>query len=111
MAQEGQPGGTTGLLFGPIMTGENPSNNVLIDLDVESQGNLLSNSWTAPAGIALLCLNHGFNEFLAGPLWAAYLCALMRRAGDTFGSSELGADSKESKVSVRLPSESGGRGE
>jgi hypothetical protein len=94
------------------VTGENPSDNIFVDWDVERQGNLLSNSWTAPAGIALLCLNNGFNEFLAGSFWGrAYLCALMRRAGDTFGSSEFGADSKESKVSVRLPSESGGRGE
>jgi hypothetical protein len=38
--------------FRAIVTGENPSDNVLIDLDVESQGNLLSDPWTAPAGIA-----------------------------------------------------------
>jgi hypothetical protein len=41
----------------------------LIDLDVESQGNLLSDPWTAPARIALLCLDDGFNEFFAGSFW------------------------------------------
>ena len=41
-----------------------------IDLDVESQGDLLSDPWTAPAGIAPLCLNNGFNEFFAGSFWA-----------------------------------------
>jgi hypothetical protein len=58
------------------MTGENPSDNVLIDLDVESQGNLLSDPWTAPAGIAALCLNNGFNEFFAGAFWARPAAAL-----------------------------------
>src|SRR4030095_13701606 len=76
VAQEGQPGGTTGILFGPIVTGENPSNNVLIDLDVKSQGNLLSDPWTAPAGIALLCLDNGFNEFFCWALLGrAFPCA------------------------------------
>jgi hypothetical protein len=52
------------------VSGENPSDNVLIDLDGESRGNLLSDPWTAPAGIALLCLDNGFNEFFAGAFWA-----------------------------------------
>ena len=67
MSNEGQPRGTTGAR--PIMTGENPSNYVFVDWDVESQGNLLSNSRTAPGGIALLCLDNGFNEFFVGSLW------------------------------------------
>ena len=70
MANEGQPGWTTGVLFRPIVAGENPSNNVFVDWDVESQGNLLSNSRTAPGGIALLHLDDGFNEFFVGPLWS-----------------------------------------
>jgi hypothetical protein len=44
VAQEGQPRWATGVLFRPIVTGENPSNNILVDWDVESQGDLLSNS-------------------------------------------------------------------
>ena len=44
VANEGQPGWPTGVLFRPIVAGENLSNNVFVDGDVESQGNLLSNS-------------------------------------------------------------------
>ncbi len=35
----------------------------------------------------------------------------MRRAGDIFGSSELGGGSRESKASVRWLNGSGGRGD
>ena len=76
VSNEGQPGGTTGVLFRAIVTGENPSDNVFVDWDVESQGNLLSNSRTAPGGIALLCLDNGFNEFFAGAFWAGPSFAL-----------------------------------
>ncbi len=48
LAQEGQPGWTVGVLFRPIVTGENPSNHVLVYWDVESQSDLLSDSRTAP---------------------------------------------------------------
>src|SRR5437764_14482474 len=56
------PGGR----FRSVVTGENPSNHVLIDGDGESQGNLLSDSRTAPGGIALLHLDDGINEFSTG---------------------------------------------
>ena len=61
MSNKGQPRRTTGARS--IMTSENPSNDVFVDWDVESQGNLLSNSRTAPGGIALFCLDNGFDEF------------------------------------------------
>jgi len=48
------------------VTGENPSNHVFVDGDVESQGNLLSNARAAPGGIALLHLDDGFDEFFVG---------------------------------------------
>ena len=67
VSNEGQPGWTTGVLFRSVVTGENPSNHVFVDGDVESQGNLLRDSRTAPGGIALLHLDDGFNEFFAGP--------------------------------------------
>ena len=47
MAQESQPGGTTGILARPVVMGENPANYVFVDLDVERQGHLLSDSRTA----------------------------------------------------------------
>ncbi len=51
MAQEGQPGGTTGVLSRRLVMGEDPSNHVLLDLDVERQGDLLGDSRTAPVAI------------------------------------------------------------
>ena len=52
------------------MAGENPSDNVFVDWDVESQGHLLSNSWTAPGRIALLCFENRFNELFVRSVWA-----------------------------------------
>jgi len=51
VAQESQPRGTTGVLAGLVVIGENPSNHVFVDLDVERQGDLLCDSRTAPVGI------------------------------------------------------------
>src|SRR5450759_1416924 len=76
VAKEGQPGWPSGVLFRPIVAGENPSNNVFVDGDLKSQGNLLSDSRTAPGGIALLHRDDGFNEFFVGPLWSGPAPAL-----------------------------------
>ena len=76
VANEGQPGWPPGVLFRSVVTGENPSNHVFVDGDVESQGNLLSNARTAPGGIALLHLDNGFNEFFVGSFWAGPTPAL-----------------------------------
>ena len=76
VSNEGQPGWTPGVRFRSVVTGENPSNHVFVDGDVESQGNLLSNSRTAPGRIALLHLDDGFNEFFVRPLWAGPPLAL-----------------------------------
>ena len=40
MSNESEPGGPIRTLFRPIVTSENPSDNVFVDWDVESQGNL-----------------------------------------------------------------------
>jgi hypothetical protein len=66
---EGELGGPIRTLFRPIVTGENPSDDVFVDWDVESQGDLLSNSRTAPGGIAPFGLDNGFNEFSGRSLW------------------------------------------
>jgi len=63
MAQESQPGGTPGVLSRPVVMGENPSNNVFVDLNVERQGDLLGDSRTAPAGITLLHVDDRIDEF------------------------------------------------
>jgi hypothetical protein len=65
VAQESQPRATTGVLSRQVVMGENPSNNVFVDLDVERQGDLLRDSRTAPVGIALLHFDDRMNEFCA----------------------------------------------
>jgi hypothetical protein len=58
------------------VAGENAPNNVLIDLDAERQGDLLRDSWTAPGWIAIIHLDHGFNQFVAGSLGSGLTWAL-----------------------------------
>ena len=54
MAEECQPGGAIGILSRPVVMGENSSNHVFVDFDLERQGDLLGDSRTAPVGITLL---------------------------------------------------------
>ena len=77
MAQESQPGGTTGILARPVVMGENPANHVFVDLDVERQGDLLSDSRTAPVGITLLHFDDRMNEFCARPFRAGLPTAIL----------------------------------
>ena len=63
VAQERQPRGTPGGLSWPVVLGENPSNHVLVDGDVERQGQLLGDSRTAPVGITLLHFDDHTDEF------------------------------------------------
>ena len=76
MAQERQPGGTTGGLSRPVVMAENPSNHVLVDLDVERPGDLLGDSRTAPAGITLLHFDDRTDEFCARSFRAGLLTAI-----------------------------------
>lgn len=68
VSNQGQPGRAASVRFGSVMAGENAPNNVLIDLDAERQGDLLRNSRAAPGLIAILHLDHNFNQFVAGSL-------------------------------------------
>ena len=63
VTQERQPRGTTGVLSRPVVMGENPSNHVFVDLDVERQGHLLCDSRTAQVGITLLHFDDRMKEF------------------------------------------------
>ena len=76
VSKESQPGWTTRVLSGRVVTGENPSNHVFVDGDVERSSNLLSDARTAPGGIALLHLDNGFNELFVGSFWAGPPLAL-----------------------------------
>jgi len=67
VAQESQPGGTPGVLSRPVVMGENPSNNVFVDLNVDRQGDLLGDSRTAPAGITLLHVDDRIDSSALGP--------------------------------------------
>jgi len=50
--------------------GENPSNHVFVDLDVERQGDVLGDSRTAPVGITLLQFDYRMNKFCGRALRA-----------------------------------------
>src|SRR5205807_8424149 len=71
VAQESQPGRTTRVLSRPVALGENPADHVFVDLDLKRQGNLLSDSRTAPVGIPLLHFDYRTDE----------LCTRSFRAG------------------------------
>jgi len=59
-----------------VVMGENPSNHVFVDLDVERQGHLLCDSRTAPVGITLLHFDDRMNKFCARALRAGLPKAL-----------------------------------
>ena len=58
------------------MLGENPSNHVLVDWDVERQGQLLCDSRTAPVGITLLHFDDRMDEFCTRSFRAALPTAI-----------------------------------
>ena len=49
LAQESQPGRTTGVLWWSVVMGENPANHVFVDLDKERQGDLLDRFADSPS--------------------------------------------------------------
>jgi hypothetical protein len=51
------------VLYRSVVTGENPANDVFVDLDVARQGDLLCDSRTAPVGITLLHFDDRTDEF------------------------------------------------
>ncbi len=61
--------------------GENPSNHVFVNLDVERQGHLLGDSRTAPARITLLHFEDRMNEFCARALRAGLPKAIRGEQG------------------------------
>jgi hypothetical protein len=52
--------------------GENPSHHVFVDRNIEGQGDLFSDSRTAPAGIPLLHFDDRVDEFCTRSLRAGF---------------------------------------
>ena len=76
MAQEPQPGGTIGVLSRSVVMGENPANHVFVDLDLKRQGDLLSDSRTAPVGIPLFPFDYRPDELRTRPFRAGLPTAI-----------------------------------
>jgi len=72
VARKGQPRGAGPLRIRPVLSGKDTANHVLVDLNSESQCDLLGYSGTAPGGIALLHLDHRFNQIFAPSFWAGF---------------------------------------
>jgi hypothetical protein len=56
--------------------GENSSNHVFVDFDLERQGDLLCNSRTAPVGITSFHFDDGTDEFCTRSFWAGLPSAI-----------------------------------
>ena len=69
-AEESQPGRPARALSRPVVMGENPSNHVFVNRKVEGQGDLFSNSRTAPTVVPLLHFHNRMDEFCTGSLRA-----------------------------------------
>src|SRR2546421_6643320 len=52
------------------MNAQDTANNILVDLEGESQRDLLGNSGTAPVGITPFHFNDGVDEFFLRSIWA-----------------------------------------
>jgi hypothetical protein len=48
VAEKREPGWTSRIPFRPVRNAQDTANHILVDLDAESQGDLLRDSWTAP---------------------------------------------------------------
>jgi len=91
VTQQREPGGPSGARLRQNVMGENPPHHVFVDWDVEGQGDLFSDSRTAPARIPLLHFHNRMDEFCT-------------RSGPTPIDSALvgGTDSRSGRLS-QLP--------
>jgi len=79
VAEKRKPGGTAPIRFRRVVNAQNTSHHILVDLDPESQCNLLSDSWTSPGGVPSFPLNNGIDEVFARPFWSWTTSALRRK--------------------------------
>src|SRR5918995_7479366 len=61
------------------MNAQDTANNILVDLDAESQRDLLGNAGAAPVGIAPFHCYNGVNEVFLRSLWTRPMPALGRK--------------------------------
>ena len=64
VAEKCEPGWTVRIRFRPVVNAQDTANNILVDLDTESQRDLLGNSGTAPVGVPPFHFHDGVDEFL-----------------------------------------------
>jgi hypothetical protein len=72
VTEESQPGRTTAVCLGSVMSGQNAPNHVFIHGDAECPSNLLGDSRTAPGEITLFGGDNGVNEVLRGTLGTGF---------------------------------------
>ena len=70
VAEKRKPGWTAQIRFRPVMNRKDTANNILVDLDAESQRDLLGDAGTTPDGIAPFHCDDGVDEFFVRSLRA-----------------------------------------
>ena len=76
LTETGEPRRTAGIRSGPVMTIQDATDYILIDVDTERQGDLLRNPGAPPVGITALHLDHSSDELFPGSLRARSTLAL-----------------------------------
>ena len=78
------------------MNAQDTANNILIDLDGESQCDLLGNSGTTPVGITPFHFNDGVDEFFLRSMRARPTPALGRKQNEILSSPQHGMEMQQS---------------
>ena len=78
MADKSEPGWTFRIGLRPVMTGENAAHDILVDLDAEGRGELLSHSRATPTGITPFHVDNRVDEILAWSDWTGFASSLGR---------------------------------
>jgi hypothetical protein len=79
VADEGQPGRGAAMWHGAVMYGQDAPNQVFINGDAKSQGNLLSDPRAAPEWIVIFCAGDGVDDVFCGSFWPGLAPALRRK--------------------------------
>jgi hypothetical protein len=66
------------------MNAQDTANHILVNLNAESQRDLLRNSWTSPGGIELFHLDDSFDKFSSRPFWTGLVPCTWRKKEAVF---------------------------